>query len=78
MPYRIALVFVLAVLFVTGCGRRGGLEDPSDPGSATESRTLLPGMPGSSDAGSPGSAEPTPGRPGEDAPDRPFVLDPLI
>ena len=75
MPFRIALFAVMAALVLSGCGRRGDLEDPNraDDAALAEAAT-----PGTSDFASPGAVAPDPGRPQDTAPERPFVLDPLI
>ena len=73
MPLRIPLLIALAVLAGSGCGRRGALERPD---AAVEDPR--PTMPGALDDASPGAQQPQAVRPGDAAPRRRFVLDPLI
>ena len=74
MPFRFALLLVVAALAISGCGRRGALEDPDRVENATVGGAAIPGT---ADFDSPGAETPDAERP-EQAPDRPFVLDPLI
>lgn len=71
---RTALLMVLAALVVSGCGRRGSLEEPGRVENETVRGAALPG---SADYSSPGAVAPDVDRP-DSRPDRPFALDPLI
>lgn len=80
MPVRTLIVVLLAVAALTGCGRRGGLEEP---GAATvgESTTPAPAGSGTSplDPGAPAAPPaviPEPDR--QPAPKRRFFLDFLL
>jgi predicted small lipoprotein YifL len=80
MHLRAALIVLMAGLVLAGCGRRGGLEAPPRAGAAAVPADAVPtaGEPaGVADGQSPGSTEPAAARPAA-APDRPFILDPLI
>jgi predicted small lipoprotein YifL len=68
MLIRSLLVLTLAATAVAGCGRRGSLEAP---GEAQAVAAPIAGSP------SPGAIEPQPARPAA-APERRFLLDPLI
>lgn len=72
-------LFVFVALAVAGCGRRGALEEPGEPGAAAVSDPApRPGAtPLTADRASPGATEPPETRPGE-ATERRFFLDPLI
>ena len=71
MPTRVILIALAASLLLAGCGRRGGLEEP---GSDVEPDPLFaPSLLAAPQ--SPGAQGP---QPEAEAPDRPFVLDPLI
>lgn len=75
MPFRTAtLMIVLAALAVSGCGRRGALEDPAGPDAAAAEAAAIPG---NADNASPGAMAPEAERPPR-APQRSFILDPLI
>lgn len=73
---RIVLALTLTLLAAAGCGRRGALEAPGSadpmPGVGTA------GSPAPLDPTSPGAQEPAAERPGTAAPERRFILDPLI
>ena len=74
----LVLIFLVA-LAVTGCGRRGALEEPGEPGAAAVSDPApRPGAtPLTADQASPGATEPPEAASGT-APERRFFLDPLI
>lgn len=81
-PLRTCLILLLAAATLAGCGRRGALQEPGSPDAAiapaVSEPTLAPGGQGSLlDAQSPGAQEPAGDRPSA-APERPFILDPLI
>jgi predicted small lipoprotein YifL len=81
-PLRTCLILLLAAATLAGCGRRGALQEPGSPDAAiapaVSEPTLAPGGQGSLlDAQSPGAQEPAEDRPAA-APERPFILDPLI
>jgi hypothetical protein len=76
------LLILLVALLITGCGRRGALQEAGSVDAAVapavSEPTLAPGGQGSLlDAQSPGAQEPAEDRPAA-APERPFILDPLI
>lgn len=73
MPIRICLLVALALTAGAGCGRRGALEAP---GATTQEKAA--GEAGTQSSASPGAQEPGALQPGEAAPQRRFVLDPLI
>jgi predicted small lipoprotein YifL len=72
-------VFLLVAIALTGCGRRGALEEPGEPGAEAVSQPApRPGAtPLAADDVSPGATEPPETRPVA-APERRFFLDPLI
>lgn len=72
MLFRTVVMLVTAAALVAACGRRGSLEAPGEPEPAP-----VPGSTLLLDPVSPGAQEP-PGTGPEEAPDRPFILDPLI
>jgi predicted small lipoprotein YifL len=70
---RTVLILLAATMLLAGCGRRGGLEAP---GSAVETEPLFAPEAILDDA-SPGAQDPEP-QAQPDAPERRFILDPLI
>jgi predicted small lipoprotein YifL len=72
-------LLLIAAIAVAGCGRRGALEEPGEPGAeAVSAPAPRPGAtPVTADGASPGATEPPEARPGA-APERRFFLDPLI
>ena len=81
MPLRTPLVLLLTAAALAGCGRRGGLQEPSAPNAALAPAMSQPApAPGEGtlpDAQSPGAQEPARASPAA-APRRRFFLDPLI
>ncbi len=91
MIIRSALVLLLIAVALIGCGRRGALEEPggTEPAllaaPAPSGSRLVPIAPNAAsagelstlDPGSPGAQEPGEGAP-TDAPQRRFILDPLL
>ena len=79
MLRRTLVVLLLTAVAVSGCGRRGALENPGEPEAAALSDDALrPGAtPLTADQASPGATEPPETAPGA-APERRFFLDPLI
>ena len=80
MSTRLALsLSLIAAIAVSGCGRRGALEDPGEPGAeAISDAAPRPGAtPLTADQASPGATEPRPAA-ANSAPERRFFLDPLI
>jgi predicted small lipoprotein YifL len=79
MPVRTALILMLSAALITGCGRRGALEEPGEPGARAVSEPApRPGAtPLTADQASPGATEPPAAASGA-APERRFFLDPLI
>jgi predicted small lipoprotein YifL len=73
MPTRVILIALAVSVLLAGCGRRGGLEAP---GAEVEPDPLFVPSP-LGESQSPGAQDPEP-RAEPAAPDRPFVLDPLI
>jgi predicted small lipoprotein YifL len=73
MPFRTLVIAALAIAALAGCGRRGALEPPGEPQT-----TVVPSADVVlSSSASPGTLEPPRAKPIA-APDRPFILDPLI
>ena len=85
-PARPLLLVLIAALALSGCGRRGALEEPGRPEPAlTTAPNLVPIAPNSAaagelstlDPGSPGAQEPAEGGPAATA-ERRFFLDGLL
>lgn len=89
MTLRNLLIIALALAALSACGRRGALEAPGEPGvplesqappvAASTAQSLAPSAAEETllDPQSPGSQAPA-GTATPAAPDRPFVLDPLL